>query len=153
VSDDAVPPNVSTRRAGRLAFHESDVIRHGMTLAEKIKFLREHLLLDGRELSYREIAQRAKDKGYDLSHQTVHSLEKGEKKNPTLNAVKGIAAAFGVTASFFLNDDDEFILNQLKALLRARDKGVLRLAVKSSGLPTDEAQLLADLADVMDNWI
>lgn len=76
------------------------------TVAEKLTRLFEVLHPVGaRELSTREIARRVKEQGGSISPTYVSELKNGKKSNPSLEQIKWLAAAFGVSAGYFTDDE------------------------------------------------
>lgn len=76
------------------------------TVAEKLTRLFEVLHPVGaRELSTREVARRVKEQGGSISPTYVSELKNGKKSNPSLEQIKWLAAAFGVSAGYFTDDE------------------------------------------------
>lgn len=76
------------------------------TVAEKLTRLFEVLHpVGGREVSTREIARRVKEQGGSISPTYVSELKNGKKTNPSLEQIKWLAAAFGVSAGYFTDDE------------------------------------------------
>jgi transcriptional regulator with XRE-family HTH domain len=76
------------------------------TVSEKLTRLFEVLHpAGGRELSTREVARRVKAQGGSISPSYISELKSGKKTNPSLEQVKWLAAAFGVSAGYFTDDE------------------------------------------------
>ena len=76
------------------------------TVSEKLTRLFEVLHPPGgRELSTREVARRVKAHGGSISPSYISELKSGKKTNPSLEQVKWLAAAFGVSAGYFTDDE------------------------------------------------
>jgi transcriptional regulator with XRE-family HTH domain len=76
------------------------------TVSEKLTRLFEVLHPPGgRELSTREVARRVKAQGGSISPSYISELKSGKKTNPSLEQVKWLAAAFGVSAGYFTDDE------------------------------------------------
>ncbi len=82
------------------------VPRRPRTVAEKLTRLFAVLHPVGaREVSTREIARRVKEQGGSISPTYVSELKNGKKTNPSLEQIKWLAAAFGVSAGYFTDDE------------------------------------------------
>lgn len=76
------------------------------TVAEKLARLFEVLHPPGgRELSTREISRRVKALGGSVSSTYVSELKNGKKTNPSLDQIKWISEAFGISAGYFTDDE------------------------------------------------
>ncbi|NKE61645.1 helix-turn-helix transcriptional regulator [Lentzea sp. PSKA42] len=87
-----------------------------------------------REYTYEEVAARIREDGISISHTYVWQLRKGLRDNPTKRHLEGLAHFFGVPASYFLDDDNSGIEDQLELLVALRDSDVRSLALCASGL-------------------
>lgn len=58
-----------------------------------------------RPMSTRELAARVRDHGGKISAAYISELRTGKKTNPTMEQIVGIAAAFGVPAGYFIDDE------------------------------------------------
>lgn len=59
---------------------------------------------DGGPSTNEEISTRARGLGYDLSPAYIAQIRRGVRKNPTVRALQGLAAAFGVAPSYFFTE-------------------------------------------------
>jgi transcriptional regulator with XRE-family HTH domain len=76
------------------------------TVAEKLTRLFKVLHPPGaRPLSTREVAKRVKQNGGSISSTYISELRSGVKTNPSLDHIIWLAAAFGVSASYFTDPD------------------------------------------------
>jgi transcriptional regulator with XRE-family HTH domain len=76
------------------------------TVAAKLTRLFEVLHPPGdRELSTREISRRVKELGGSISPTYISELRNGKKTNPSLDQIKWLSAAFGVSAGYFTDDE------------------------------------------------
>ena len=105
---------------------------------------------DGREYSHREVAEAVSTdgaaEGVSISHSYIGMLRKGERDNPTVKHLEGIARFFGVPVAYFFNQDTaaevDRDLDQLRALKELR---VRALALRQT-LPAN----LAELSSIID---
>lgn len=87
------------------------------------------------EFSYAEVAAGVAAKGHEISASYVWQLRTGERENPTLRHMRGLAAFFGVPASYFLEDAVEQRVNeQLQLIASLRDAGVQNVALRATGV-------------------
>lgn len=92
--------------SGRDAPAEAAGSRPERTFAEKLTRLFEVLHpAGGRPISTRELAARVKQNGGSISPAYVSELRTGKRSNPTMEHIKGIAAAFGVPAGYFTDPE------------------------------------------------
>ncbi|HEX5739934.1 MAG TPA: helix-turn-helix transcriptional regulator, partial [Pilimelia sp.] len=72
------------------------------TLAERLDHLfRTVLRPDGRPHSHREVADAISRTDEPISHAYIGQLRSGERDNPTLKHLRGLAAFFGVPVEYF----------------------------------------------------
>jgi transcriptional regulator with XRE-family HTH domain len=104
----------------------------------------------GAEYSQREVAEGVTAAGEPISHSYVGQLRKGEKDNPTLRHLRGLARFFGVPVEYFTNDDVaaqvDLELDKLRALQALR---VRTAAMRATVLPEAERSL-AELARIVE---
>jgi transcriptional regulator with XRE-family HTH domain len=98
--------------------------------------------------SNEEVARAIRAQGGDISKQYIAYLRKGERDNPRIHHLETLGRFFGVTVSYFCDDEaasrvdarlDELTALQeggiLRADLRALEKaGVTRIAMRAAGL-------------------
>ncbi|MFS8104943.1 XRE family transcriptional regulator [Lentzea alba] len=87
-----------------------------------------------REYTYEEVAGAIREHGISISHTYVWQLRKGLRDNPTKRHLEGLAQFFGVPTSYFLDDDNSGVEEQLELLVALRDSDVRSLALRASGL-------------------
>jgi transcriptional regulator with XRE-family HTH domain len=76
------------------------------TFADKLSRLFDVLHPAGeRPMSTRELAARVKEHGGRISAAYISELRTGKKTNPTMDHIVGIAAAFGVPAGYFIDEE------------------------------------------------
>lgn len=87
------------------------------------------------EYTHEEVARGATDAGYEISAAYVWQLRNGKRTNPTLRHIEGLAAFFGVPASYFLDPDVQKRVDaELELIASLRDAGVQHLALRAHGL-------------------
>ncbi len=105
---------------------------------------------DSTEFSAREVAEGVAKLGEPISHTYVGQLRRGEKDNPTLRHLRGLAKFFGVPVEYFTNDEIaaevDHELDKLNALQALR---VRTAAMRATVLPEAERSL-AELARIVD---
>jgi transcriptional regulator with XRE-family HTH domain len=105
-----------------------------LTLAQKLNTLFDSVRDErGHEYSNERVAA-----AIGTSGSYVGYLRKGERDNPTKATLEALARFFGVAPAYFFDDDaagrivDQ--LTQMRLLLRLRDAGVRRVAMRLGGL-------------------
>lgn len=88
------------------------------------------------EYSADEVARAINERGGgSISPAYIYLLRKGQRDNPTKRHLELLAAFFGVTPSYFFDDEAAARIEQQLDLLAAfRDGEVRRLAARASGL-------------------
>lgn len=126
------------------------------TLPQKIEYLFETVLPAGglgRQYTVRDIAERARGAGMEISHSYIHQLRKDPTKKPTLKAIEALAAGFGVSVAYFFNDETaakiEYDLELLAAL---RDDPVRVVALRASGLSQQSLASIMQMIDRAREW-
>ncbi|MEV6238569.1 XRE family transcriptional regulator [Lentzea sp. NPDC051838] len=105
------------------------------TLADRLDRLFKAVRPGGqREYTYEEVAGQIREQGISISHTYVWQLRKGLRDNPTKRHLEGLAQFFGVPTSYFLDDDNSGIDDQLELLVALRDSDVRSLALRANGL-------------------
>jgi transcriptional regulator with XRE-family HTH domain len=105
------------------------------SLAERLDRLFRTVRPAGRgEYSYEEVASAIRDRGTMISHTYVWQLRKGIRDNPTKRHLEGLAQFFGVSASYFLDEDTSEIEAQLELLVALRGAQVRTMAVRAADL-------------------
>lgn len=100
----------------------------------------------GHPLSNREIAERARAAGFELSGVYLAQLRRGQHLNPTLRALEAVAVVFGVDVSYLLSPEEPTVVGSLDPDLAAAldDQGVRALALRALTLSqADRATVLA----------
>ncbi|MET9322986.1 helix-turn-helix domain-containing protein [Streptomyces sp. NPDC003038] len=82
-----------------------------------------------------EVARAITAAGVPISGSYIWLLRKGQRDNPTLRHVEGLARFFGVPPAYFFDDQVTETVNAELALLMAmRDAQVQRVALRTAGL-------------------
>lgn len=108
----------------------------GRTFAERLNHLFETVRPAGKgSYTYEQVSAGVAEAGYEISPAYVWQLRRGERANPTLYHIEGLAAFFGVPASYFLDPAvEERVNKQLELLASLRDAGVRNVALRAHGL-------------------
>lgn len=105
------------------------------SFAERLDHLWQTVHPGDRPYTYEQVAAQLAADGCDISVSYLWQLRKGERDNPTLRHVQGIAHFFGVPASYFFDTDEEQRVNaQLALVASMRDARVRNLALRAHGL-------------------
>ena len=88
----------------------------------------------GAAYTHEEVAAAIREHGVMISHTYVWQLHKGLRDNPTKRHLEALAEFFGVPAAYFLDDDVEYLDNQLELLSALRDASVRSMALRAIGL-------------------
>ena len=116
------------------------------TLAEKINRLFEvmHPRDRGRQSNEEVAAAISARGGPTISASYLWLLRTGKRDNPTVHHLEALAEHFGVTGSYFFDDDVAAEVERELDLIRAmRDAGVKQLALRASGLTPDVLSAIA----------
>lgn len=110
--------------------------RQSANLADKLNHLFATMKPAGRDPYTSEEAARAiTAAGVPISGSYIWLLRKGQRDNPTLRHLEGLARFFGVPPAYFFDDQVTNAVNEELSLLRAlRDVQVQRVALRTSGL-------------------
>jgi transcriptional regulator with XRE-family HTH domain len=121
----------------------------GCTLADKLNHLFETVRPAGRgQWSTEEAARAISAEGAPISGSYIWLLRKGQRDNPTLHHLEGLARFFGVPPAYFFDDQVTSEVDaQLRLLSSLRDAHVQRVALRAAGL---SAQSLSSIAEVID---
>lgn len=125
------------------------------TVSEKLTRLFEVLHPPGgRELSTREVARRVKAQGGSISPTYISELKNGKKTNPSLDQVKWLAAAFGISAGYFTDDEvaervdaelDRLAAHQQNTELAALAEQTVSIAERTASLDASDQALLEQM--------
>ena len=102
----------------------------------------------GAEYSYEQVAEGVRQKGFDISAAYVWQLRKGQRDNPTLRHILGLAQFFDVTPSYFVDDEVHRRIDaELDLLVKMRDSGVQDVAERAYGLSESSLSAVSDMID------
>ncbi|WP_425461124.1 helix-turn-helix domain-containing protein [Kitasatospora atroaurantiaca] len=121
----------------------------GHALADKLNHLFETVIPAGRgPYNTEEVAREISAGGVPISGSYIWLLRRGQRDNPTLRHVEGIAKFFGVPAAYFFDDQvAEDVDAQLGLLVALRDTQVQRVALRAAGL---SARSLRSITEVIE---
>lgn len=118
------------------------------TLAEKIDYLFRtvHPTKQG-EYSYAEVAAAINQKGGPtISAAYIWQLRKGLRDNPTKKHLEALAEFFGVSPTYFFDDEiARRIEAELGLLIALRDNAVRQIALRASGMSPEFLESVADM--------
>ncbi len=131
------------------------------TVAEKLTRLFEVLHPPGgKELSTRELARRVKALGGSVSSTYVSDLRNGKKTNPSLDQIKWISEAFGISAGYFTDDEvaeridaelNRLEAHQQNAQLAELAEHTVSVAERTADLDESDKAALAKMVE--DYWL
>ncbi|OKI51862.1 XRE family transcriptional regulator [Streptomyces sp. CB00072] len=127
----------------------SESTRHN--LAEKLNHLFQAVVPAGRgPYGNEEVAQVITAAGVPISSSYIWLLRKGQRDNPTMRHLDGLAKFFGVPQAYFFDDDvTEQVNSQLELAYAMRDSRIRNLALRAEGLsPASLDALLAFVHEV-----
>lgn len=102
----------------------------------------------GAEYSYEQVAEGVRQKGYEISAAYIWQLRKGQKDNPRLRHVLGLAEFFDVPPSYFVDDEvHKRIDAELDLLIKMRDTGVQDVAQRAYGLSATGLEAVTDMIE------
>lgn len=106
------------------------------TIAEKLNSLFASVQGPRGEYSLEEVSEGIRERGRaTISPSYIWQLRKGMKDNPTKKHMEALADFFGVSASYFHDDEAaDRIEAELATLSALRDLGVRRVALRAAGL-------------------
>lgn len=120
------------------------------TLAEKLDrlFLTVHPRGRG-EYSFEEVATAlAERRGPTISATYIWQLRKGLRDNPTKKHLEALAAFFGVSPSYFFDDEAaERIDAELDLLVALRDTSIRQIALRTFGLSPESLTTIASMIE------
>lgn len=105
----------------------------GVHIGARVKQLRER-----RGLSIRQLRDRVRDKGYDITEGAIFQLERGQTASPGIHIVMGIADVFGLTIIELIG------LDIVGTHFQAQDDVLWEAADKFAGITEDNPQYLFD---------
>jgi transcriptional regulator with XRE-family HTH domain len=101
---------------------------------------------DGKEYSLREVADAITEAGDSISHAYVGQLRSGEKDDPRMSHLRGLASFFGVPVTYFFDEDRAAEVDRdLEVLLALKDGGVRVIAQQARGLSTGNQDVVLQI--------
>lgn len=115
------------------------------TFAEKLRTLVDTVHPPGRNrYTQMEIVAGVKELGGDLSQQYLSELLRGVRTDPSERIVRYLAAFFGVTEQYFVDEDEYQRTNDYIALLRrVSDSEVLAVSARAVDLPAEAIERIS----------
>ncbi|MER5808241.1 helix-turn-helix domain-containing protein [Streptomyces sp. NPDC002033] len=119
------------------------------SLADKLNHLFAHVVPAGRgPYSVEDVARAITAEGIPISGSYIWLLRKGQRDNPTLRHLEGLAKFFGVPAAYFFDDEvAESIGAELALLMALRDAQVRRVALRTAGLSEKSLRSINDVIE------
>ena len=123
------------------------------TFAEKLDHLFRTVHPPGKgPYTYEQVAAGCADRGYEISVSYLWQLRNGQRDNPTLQHIQGLAEFFGVPASYFLDSAVEQRVNeQLDRLVTMREATIENVALRAHGLSDKGLAALDAMIDQLRN--
>jgi len=119
-------------------------------LAEKLGRLFRAIHPRGRgEYTYREVADGIRQRGLaPISGTYVWQLRTGQRSNPTMKHIEGLAAFFGVPVNYFFNDDVATRVDtELDMIVALRETPIRHIALRASGLSPESLSAIAEMIE------
>ncbi len=119
-------------------------------LAEKLDRLFRAIHPRGRgEYTYREVAAGIRQRGLaPISGTYVWQLRTGQRTNPTMKHVEGLAAFFGVPVNYFFHDDVATRVDtELDLIVALRETPIRHIALRASGLSPESLSAIAEMIE------
>jgi transcriptional regulator with XRE-family HTH domain len=119
-------------------------------LAEKLDRLFKAVHPRGRgEFTYREVAVGIHERGFaSISPTYVWQLRTGQRSNPTMKHIEGLAAFFGVPVNYFFHDEVAASFDtELDLVVALRDSAIRRIALRSAGLSPESLAAIAEMIE------
>lgn len=106
------------------------------TLADRIDYLIQHVHPPGRgPYTYEEICEGIRAQGGSISAPYLHQLHRGRRDNPTADRLAAIARFFGVSPSYFYDDEEAARQDeQIEMMTILRDNDVRNIALRAVDL-------------------
>ncbi|MDQ6670673.1 MAG: XRE family transcriptional regulator [Chloroflexota bacterium] len=119
-------------------------------LTEKLERLFRAIHPRGRgEYTYREVADGIRARGLaPISGTYVWQLRTGQRSNPTMKHIEGLAAFFGVPVNYFFNDDVATRVDtELDMIVALRETPIRHIALRASGLSPESLSAIAEMIE------
>jgi len=121
----------------------------GSSLAGKLNHLFANMTPAGRApYTVEEVARAITATGIPISGSYIWLLRKGQRDNPTLRHLEGLAKFFGVPPAYFFDDEITTAVDAELSLLTAlRDAEVQRIALRTAGLSTKSLKSIGEVIE------
>ncbi|MEU0004303.1 helix-turn-helix domain-containing protein [Streptomyces sp. NPDC006314] len=121
----------------------------GNSLADKLNHLFAHMKPAGQApYTVEEVARAISAAGIPISGSYIWLLRKGQRDNPTLRHLEGLAKFFGVPPAYFFDDRvTETVNAELSLLTALRDAKVQRIALRTAGLSEKSLRSITEVID------
>ncbi|MGK5629355.1 helix-turn-helix domain-containing protein [Streptomyces sp. URMC 123] len=121
----------------------------GLTLADKLNHLFQTVIPTGRgPYNTEEVARAITAAGVPISGSYIWLLRKGQRDNPTLRHLEGLAKFFGVPPAYFFDDRVTADVNaELELLVALRDTRVQHVALRAAGLSPKSLQSIKEVIE------
>ncbi|MFF0221635.1 helix-turn-helix domain-containing protein [Streptomyces sp. NPDC004629] len=121
----------------------------GNSLADKLNHLFVHVKPSGRTpYTVEEVARAITAAGIPISGSYIWLLRKGQRDNPTLRHMEGLARFFGVPPAYFFDNQVTKTVNAELSLLTAlRDAKVQRIALRTAGLSEKSLESIGEVIE------
>jgi transcriptional regulator with XRE-family HTH domain len=121
----------------------------GQSLADKLNHLFETVVPAGRgPYSSEEVARAISDRGVPISGSYIWLLRRGQRDNPTIRHLEGLASFFGVPPAYFFDDEvTRSVGSQLAMLGVLRDSHVQHVALRAAGLSPRSLRSIAEVIE------
>ncbi|WP_328910698.1 helix-turn-helix domain-containing protein [Streptomyces sp. NBC_00234] len=118
-------------------------------LAEKLDHLFTNVVPAGRlPYSSEEVARAITADGTPISGSYIWLLRKGQRDNPTLRHLEGLAKFFGVPPAYFFDDQVTAAVDtDLELLTALRDAQVQKVALRTAGLSVKSLKSIAEVIE------
>ncbi|GAA2976308.1 helix-turn-helix domain-containing protein [Streptomyces fulvorobeus] len=118
-------------------------------LARKLDHLFTNVVPAGRlPYSSEEVARAITADGTPISGSYIWLLRKGQRDNPTLRHLEGLAKFFGVPPAYFFDDQvARAVDTDLQLLTALRDAHVQKVALRTAGLSVKSLKSIAEVIE------
>ncbi|MGW8889500.1 helix-turn-helix domain-containing protein [Streptomyces sp. NPDC055749] len=118
-------------------------------LAKKLDHLFTNVVPAGRlPYSSEEVARAITADGTPISGSYIWLLRKGQRDNPTLRHLEGLAKFFGVPPAYFFDDQVTAAVDtDLELLTALRDAQVQKVALRTAGLSVKSLKSIAEVIE------
>lgn len=123
----------------------------GSSLADKLNHLFSVVVPAGSApYSTEEVARAVSASGIKISGSYIWLLRKGQRANPTLRHLEGLARFFGVPPAYFFDDAvTETVDADLGMLVVLRDAQVQHVALRTAGLSQKSIKSINEVIDLV----